>query len=300
MFYTLPYQASMNAMHRRLTETFGDNVGLAHGRALLALYRMIADEEPDKKVVVLLHGRLNGRDRLKREEVVRQAAGSNSQSRRKIALVATQVVEVSLDIDLDTIFTDPAPLEALVQRFGRVNRRRLQPDLAPVHVFDQPDNGQHVYDKALVRATLAILARENDKPVQEDRIGAWLDEIYTGEIRRNWLAEYDHAATEFAETLICELHPFDSDDDKETLFYDAFDGVDVLPLRFLDEYRALAESEPLRAQELLVSIRSGQYKQIVESRRQCSASGEYPIVVDVPYDDGDTGIGLDLSMSRSG
>jgi len=471
LFYTLPYQASMNAMHRRLEETFGGVVGLAHGRALLALYRMIADEEPDKVSaerqarrrrnlaglhhlpvqifspyqmlkaayrlkgyegmladfhnaafifdeihayepqrlalivetlrylrahhsaqffimsatfpaliraklddalgspplieadpdlyrefcrhrlhllpgelfaphnwahvldairadktvlvccntvaraqraaqmiardapdveVVLLHGRLNGRDRLKREEVVRQAAGSNSQSRRKIVLVATQVVEVSLDIDLDIIFTDPAPLEALVQRFGRVNRRRMQPDLAPVCVFDQPDTGQRVYDGALVQATLAILARENGKPVQEDRIGAWLDEIYTGDIQRKWLAQYDHAATEFAETLIRELRPFDSDDDKETLFYDAFDGVDVLPLRFLDEYRALTESEPLRAQELLVSIRSGQYKQILQSRRLCSAPGAYPIVVDVPYDDGDTGIGLDLSVTRSG
>lgn len=470
LFYTLPYQASMNAMHKRLEETFGGMVGLAHGRALLALYRMIADEEPDQVSaekqarrrrnlaglhhlpvqifspyqmlkaayrlkgyegmladfhnaafifdeihayepqrlalivetlrylrahhgaqffimsatfpaliraklddalgsptlieadpnlyqdfcrhrlrllsgelfaphnwahvldairadrtvlvccntvaraqraaqiiardapdveVVLLHGRLNGRDRLKREEVVGQAAGSNSQSRRKIALVATQVVEVSLDIDLDTIFSDPAPLEALVQRFGRVNRRRLQPDLAPAHVFDQPDTGQRVYDGALVRATLAILARENSKPVQEDRIGAWLDEIYTGDIRRKWLAQYDHAATEFAETLIRELRPFDSDDDKESLFYDAFDGVDVLPMRFLDEYRALTESEPLRAQELLVSIRSGQYKQILQSGRRRSAPGAHPIVVDVPYDDGDAGIGLDLSVTRS-
>lgn len=157
----------------------------------------------------------------------------------------------------DRIFTDPAPLEALVQRFGRVNRRRLQPDPAPVHVFAQPDTGQRVYDDALVQATLAILARENDKPVQKDRIGVWLDEIYSDAIQRKWLAQYDHAATEFAETLIRELRPFDSDDGKETLFYDAFDGVDVLPLRFLDEYRALAESEPLRAQELLVSIRSG-------------------------------------------
>lgn len=156
------------------------------------------------------------------------------------------------------------------------------PRLLPVHVFDQPDTGQRVYDGALVRATLAILARETGKPVQEDRIGAWLDEIYTDAIRRKWLAQYEHAATEFAETLIRELRPFDSDDDKESLFYDAFDGVDVLPMQFLDEYRALTESEPLRAQELLVSIRSGQYKQILQSRRLRSAPGAYPIVVDVP------------------
>ena len=76
--------------------------------------------------VILLHGRFNGRDRLEKENVVRQATGSRSDQRRPIVLVATQVVEVSLDIDLDVIYTDPAPLEALIQRFGRINRRRLK------------------------------------------------------------------------------------------------------------------------------------------------------------------------------
>lgn len=46
LFYTLPYQASMNAMKIRLNDTFGEaNVGLQHGRALLAYYRMLLGEE---------------------------------------------------------------------------------------------------------------------------------------------------------------------------------------------------------------------------------------------------------------
>ena len=85
--------------------------------------------EADGIPVELLHGRFNVRDRLAKEKFVRSVAGSKSQHRRGIVLVATQVVEVSLDIDLDTIYSDPAPLEALVQRFGRINRRRLQTDL---------------------------------------------------------------------------------------------------------------------------------------------------------------------------
>ncbi len=38
-------------------------------------------------------------------------------------VVATQVVEVSLDISFQIILSEPAPLDALVQRFGRVNRQ---------------------------------------------------------------------------------------------------------------------------------------------------------------------------------
>ncbi|MCL6489193.1 MAG: type I-U CRISPR-associated helicase/endonuclease Cas3, partial [Alicyclobacillus mali] len=39
-----------------------------------------------------------------------------------VALVATQCVEVGIDIDLDAVVSDLAPIDALRQRFGRLNR----------------------------------------------------------------------------------------------------------------------------------------------------------------------------------
>ncbi len=47
LFYTLPYQASMNAMQGRLAGSFGEElVGLQHGRSLLALYRQKLQDDP--------------------------------------------------------------------------------------------------------------------------------------------------------------------------------------------------------------------------------------------------------------
>jgi CRISPR-associated endonuclease/helicase Cas3 len=37
--------------------------------------------------------------------------------------VCTQIVEVSLDIDFDSLYTENAPIDALIQRLGRVNRK---------------------------------------------------------------------------------------------------------------------------------------------------------------------------------
>lgn len=66
---------------------------------------------------VLLHGAFNGRDRNKKETELK--------SDDIKLLVGTQAIEVSLDIDYDVIFTEPAPIDALLQRFGRVNRHRI-------------------------------------------------------------------------------------------------------------------------------------------------------------------------------
>lgn len=233
--------------------------------------------------VELLHGRFNVRDRLAKEELVRAAAGSKSQQRRAIVLVSTQVVEVSLDIDLDTIYTDPAPLEALVQRFGRINRRRLQAGLAPVHVFRQPDDGQKIYDEELVRATLRILEREANNPIDENAIGSWLDEIYAGEIAERWQHDFSHAATEFEATCIGTLRAFQADRSLEELFFKAFDSVEVLPDELYDEFISLQKEEPIRAHELLVPISWRRYHGLASQGLLRRRDRDIPAVVLTPY-----------------
>lgn len=61
------------------------------------------------------------KDRKRIEADIQQAEMSVSRSR---LVVATQVVEVSLDIDFDWLFSECALADALVQRAGRVNRYR--------------------------------------------------------------------------------------------------------------------------------------------------------------------------------
>lgn len=241
--------------------------------------------------VALLHGRFNMQDRSDKEKLIREATGKDESKRRPVVLVATQAVEVSLDIDLDTIYTDPAPLEALVQRFGRVNRRRKQKDLAPVHVFLTPDDGQGIYDESLVVGTLSILKREQDKVVDEEEIGTWLDEIYTGDVAARWQQEYALAAREFEAICIQPLRAFNADDGLEEAFYKAFDGTEVLPASLQNEYEALQKDDPIRAAELLVPISYGRLWQVRNAGRMVSQPGIWPPVVDVAYD---SRLGLDF------
>ena len=78
----------------------------------------------------LFHARMAMVDRARVERSVLDAygRGATPTSRRASVLVATQVVEQSLDLDLDGMATDLAPVDLLLQRMGRVWRHM---DLRP-------------------------------------------------------------------------------------------------------------------------------------------------------------------------
>jgi CRISPR-associated endonuclease/helicase Cas3 len=232
--------------------------------------------------IVLLHGRFNGKDRLAKEKTVRGATGSQSAERKPIVLVATQVVEVSLDIDLDVIYTDPAPLEALIQRFGRINRRRLK-EYAPVCVFTEPGDGQGVYEDDLVKVTLAVLAEHAEQTIDEERISDWLDEIYQGPIADRWNQAYQRAYDEFEGACLRTLRAFNSDEKLEETFYRAFDGIEVLPANLEPAYRQLVEDEPLEASQLLVSLRWGQFYRLRAGSKVCKVKPNRPWIVEAEY-----------------
>ena len=226
--------------------------------------------------VLVLHGRFNGRDRWRHEQglLARFRAGARAPGPQPV-VVATQVIEVSLDLDFDVLYTDPAPLDALVQRFGRVNRRRNPATLAPVHVFEAPTGAgdRHpIYDPALVRASLDALRAVDGAPLDEAGIAGLLAHVYAGDIAAGWWARYRQREAAFQRVLE-DLRPFDSADaGLMRQFALLFDGIDILPLEVEEAYRALAETDPIGAAALLVPVAWWQYKML--ERRGRAWSGE--------------------------
>jgi CRISPR-associated endonuclease/helicase Cas3 len=222
--------------------------------------------ELPKGAVELIHGRFAVRDRVQREQEILQRCREGE--RNPVILVATQVVEVSLNIDLDTIYSDPASLDALLQRFGRVNRRNKKA-ICPVCVFTQPTDGQGVYGRSkdpemngrIVRVTLAELARHDGEVIDEAKTGAWLDEIYGDErIRATWTAAYRSMLLQ-TEQLLRGLSAFKSDPMREEQFEGLFDGVDVLPAYYEAEYlKAMTEGRFVDASGFFVSISERNYR----------------------------------------
>ena len=53
-------------------------------------------------------------------------ANKKERSERPCIVISTQIVEASMDLDADILFTDAAPADSLLQRMGRVYRRYAQ------------------------------------------------------------------------------------------------------------------------------------------------------------------------------
>lgn len=76
--------------------------------------------------VLLFHARftVDDREAIEREVLRRFGPAGGPEERAGVLVVATQVVEQSLDLDFDTLVSDLAPIDLLIQRAGRLRRHR--------------------------------------------------------------------------------------------------------------------------------------------------------------------------------
>ncbi|MER7546235.1 CRISPR-associated helicase Cas3' [Spirillospora sp. NPDC127506] len=197
----------------------------------------------------LLHSRYRRMDRTAIETRIRERFASGK-PRRPGLLVGTQALEVSLDLDLDACHTSAADLEALVQRFGRVNRlATLEP--APVIVHQPAYTTRRggggelwadgVYEAEPTELGWDILTRHDGQTVNEQVITTWLDEIYASPWGRKWSEEVDHNRRYFEKSFLHFRQPFDDRSLLAEAFDAQFDGIEAILKEDHENYRAALE-----------------------------------------------------------
>jgi len=126
-------------------------------RAIATYHRLVQELRDllDNATPVLIHGRLAHGDRKCAEDKLRE---SN-------IIVSTQVVEAGVDLDVDVLITDPAPLAQLIQRVGRVCRHGDSGRRCEVYII-YPKSGdllyklvEGVYDEGLTESSLKAIER---------------------------------------------------------------------------------------------------------------------------------------------
>lgn len=75
---------------------------------------------------IILHSAFLAPGRTKLEEQLQAEIGKGAERPEKLVVIGTQVLEQSLDIDFDVLFTDIAPVDLILQRMGRLHRHDIQ------------------------------------------------------------------------------------------------------------------------------------------------------------------------------
>lgn len=82
------------------------------------LSKLLPPEVPQ----LVLHSAFLAPDRAEREKELQKLIGKGGQRPEKMVIIGTQVLEQSLDIDFDVLYTDIAPIDLILQRIGRLHR----------------------------------------------------------------------------------------------------------------------------------------------------------------------------------
>lgn len=122
------------------------------------LYQSLDNSHPTLKKM-LVHSRFKREKRSQLENDLRNIYNKSSEA---CIVVSTQVVEVSLDISFDLMITECAPIDSLIQRFGRINRKRTKETIGhykPIYVLSPSEKKGDAlpYDLEVLSRTFSAL-----------------------------------------------------------------------------------------------------------------------------------------------
>lgn len=148
----------------------------------IELYKSL--EEKEAKNVNLLHSRFILQDRNSKEKAIKDF----SKNREENGIwITTQIVEASLDIDFDYLFTEMSTLDSLFQRLGRCYRSREYKKEEPnVYIYNENVSGvKYVYDKDIHNISIDLLKAYDGKLLNEQIKVDLVDKLYSKEMLEN-------------------------------------------------------------------------------------------------------------------
>lgn len=147
---------------------------------------------PENIEVILLHSAYLAPEREKIEERLQASIGKGANRPEKMIIIGTQVLEQSLDIDFDVLFTDIAPMDLIIQRIGRLHRHEIS---RPAHLAnpivyitginsygDYGKGNEFIYEKYLLMKTNYFLTDKINIPSD---VSPLVQQVYDPNVDKN-------------------------------------------------------------------------------------------------------------------
>lgn len=191
------------------------------------VYTKLKEKNKQNTEINLLHSRFIFRDRKEKETKIQDFASSN-----KFGIwISTQIVEASLDIDFDILYTDMCSADSLLQRMGRCYRNRIyEKDEPNIFIYDTKvgvGNGKNsVYDLELYKRAVDFIKEYDNKIFTEEQKLEYIEKVYnTKELEKS---DYLESINRNYEALK-NLPPAFIEKSQATDLFRAIDSVTVMP-----------------------------------------------------------------------
>jgi len=216
--------------------------------------------------VYLFHARFIQKDRQLIEAKLKEF---DRDKNSKGIWITTQIVEASIDIDFDFLYTEIAPLDSLFQRFGRCYRKRiLKHDEPNVFIYTENVSGNgSVYDKEIIEISKSLLQnhiKQEGKLIYESQKMKLVEKLYSKETI---------ASTKFYQDFINALKQLDYMEDYQVTHSEAQkilrgdESIQVIPREIFDQIIPLFEQLELETD----SIKRTEIRREIE-RYTCSVN----------------------------
>ena len=109
---------------------------------------------------------------------------------KPVIVIATQIIEASIDLDFDVMLTEVSPVDSQVQRWGRIHRNRdynYDEDLPNIVIFvGEEENGKikvdigtrAIYDKRVVEKTIEILKEYENNVLSYETEKKMIEQVF--------------------------------------------------------------------------------------------------------------------------
>lgn len=191
------------------------------------VYIKLKEKNKQNTEINLLHSRFIFKDRKEKETKIQDFASSN-----KFGIwISTQIVEASLDIDFDILYTDMCSADSLLQRMGRCYRNRIyEKDEPNIFIYDTKvgvGNGKNsVYDLELYNRAVDFIKEYDNKIFTEEQKLEYINKVYNSKELEN----SDYLKSIYDNYNILEkLSPAFIDKSQAVDLFRAIDSVTVMP-----------------------------------------------------------------------
>ncbi len=211
--------------------------------------------------VFLLHSRFMQKDRARLEQEIMRF----SEDRTKTGIwISTQIVEASLDIDFDFLYTEMCTADSLLQRMGRCFRKRVYEKEEPnIKIFDtrngvSKNERQGIYDKFLYDRSISYLSPYNGKIFTEEEKQIYINAVYgVDEEMKN--SSYYNSIKETIKGLKANYPGFWKEEEAIKVFRD-IKTTQIIPQRIYDKLVETGEwdewTEDLKGEDKVKSQRA--------------------------------------------